>query len=299
MELYTIGVDIGGTTVATGLVNESGKVLKKVEIPSIPENREEMFQQVIKSINKLLSEIDTTTKSAIKGIGIGVPGKVDVDNGVAVFQNNLPWENFPLVKRLKEEYKNFTVVLDNDVYMATYAEHKMNNIKLDDTFVYFTISTGVSCAIIDKNEFIRGNGFAGEVGFLPSRMVEGEIQRLEKTTGGPTIANYGREITGSYNLETKDVFEDFYKGEEYAQKIIYMLAKEIAFAVYSIVCIIDPHSLIFGGSVILRNPALLTLIKEELNKLLVEEQKHILNNMNISQLDNNQGIIGAALKVFT
>lgn len=293
---YSIGVDIGGTTIATGLVNENGEVLHKVEVPSVSNSREGMFEQVVLSIETLHSSLKEAERKKIKGVGVGVPGKVDIEKGIAIFQNNLSWDNFPITDRLKKLYPNYPIEMDNDVYMATFAEHQMNQIRADETFVYLTISTGIACAIIDKNTFLRGNGFAGEVGFLPTLCLNGAIDRLEQIASGPAIAKQSRELTGQSGINTKAVFRDFSRGERYADTIIKNAACEIAQGLYAIICVVDPHQIVLGGSVILRNPPFLELIKEELKSIVIEEQSHILERLTISRLENNQGIIGAGLK---
>src|SRR5699024_3821382 len=103
----------------------------------------------------------------IAGIGAGVPGKVDVSHGIAVFQNNSPCPTFPMKDRLQEEFPVERTTIDNDVYMATYAECKQANMDFEEMFTYVTIITGISCAMIQKGEFLRGAGFAGELGLVP------------------------------------------------------------------------------------------------------------------------------------
>ena len=80
-----IGIDIGGTKIAAGIVTEKGELLKRTEVKSDPSDREKMFTRVVDAIELLLKD-STFSITDVTGIGVGVPGKVDRENGVAVFQ---------------------------------------------------------------------------------------------------------------------------------------------------------------------------------------------------------------------
>ena len=100
LSMLSLGVDIGGTKIAAGIINEQGYCIERIELPSISDNSEKMFLQVKNSISMILKK-GNYKLAELAGIGIGVPGKVEPQNGVAIYQNNFPWINFPLVERLK------------------------------------------------------------------------------------------------------------------------------------------------------------------------------------------------------
>jgi glucokinase len=234
-----------------------------------------------------------------EGIGVGVPGKVDRKQGIAVFQNNLPWAQFPLSARLREQFGLQRIMIDNDVYMAAFAEWRAAGAKKDETFVYVTISTGISCSIIHNGSFFRGAGFAGELGLIPIfSNADKKLERLEKVSAGPAIEKFARKELQAANLSTKDVFERFQDGVHEYQPIIDEVTDNWVQALYSISCLLDPHKVVFGGSVIANNPFLLDIIKEKLKIYLIPEQQHLLNHMSISHLKQNNGIVGAGLRVF-
>lgn len=282
-----LGIDIGGTKIAAGIVSESGELLHRVAVESDPANRESMFKQVVIAAEQAL---EGTSFSDFIGIGVGVPGKVDRENGIAIFQNNLPWQQFPLTARLQEHFGIKSITLDNDVYMAAFAEWKTGQGKTNETFVYVTISTGIACSIIHHGDFIRGAGFAGELGLIPVLSNMGN-ERLETISAGPGI----QKIAG---IPTKDVFSGYINGSEEFQSIIGEMANHLAQGLYSISSLLDPHRMVFGGSVIVNNPFLLDLIKEKLKIYQLPEQQHLLDMMNISTLAHNNGVIGAGLRVF-
>ncbi|MEH7376336.1 ROK family protein [Neobacillus drentensis] len=282
-----IGIDIGGTKIAAGVISEMGELLQRSEVRSDPSDRENMFKQVVTAVKQVL---EGTSVSEIEGIGVGVPGKVDRENGIAVFQNNLPWQQFPLGARLQEQFGAKPITIDNDVYMAAFAEWKAAQGKTNETFVYVTISTGIACSIIHNGSFFRGAGFAGELGLIPVLSKEGN-DRLEKIAAGPGI----QKIAG---IPTKDVFTGYLNGSQEYQSIIDEVTSHLAQGLYSISSLIDPHKMVFGGSVIVNNPFLLELIKEKLKIYQLPDQQHLLDQMSISTLAQNNGVVGAGLRVF-
>lgn len=292
---YTIGVDIGGTKIASAIIDKDSNILCRAEVPSHASEKESMFKQVATSIESILEESNLKI-SDIKGMGVGVPGKVDRNSGTAIFQNNLPWRNFPIAQRLKDYFSIENVTIDNDVYMAAFAEWNMHGAVHDETFVYFTVSTGISCSIIHQGEFLRGAGFAGEIGLLPVTALsfQNGLERLEQAASGPAI----QQIMNDDNISTKDILELYKHNDIDAQIIVSGMADAIAHGCYAISCLVDPHKIVFGGGVINHHPYLLDLIRKMLEKYLTIEQKQTLNRMHLSKLKGNSGVIGAGLSAF-
>lgn len=292
---YAIGLDIGGTKVAAALMNEKHEILFRSEVPSNATDKEAMFSQVVKSVENVL-EAAQVNLNEILGIGVGVPGKVDRENGIAVFQNNLPWANFPIAERLKDQFQVEKVIVDNDVYMATFAEWVNHGADPEATFVYYTISTGISAAIISNSKFVMGNGFAGEAGLLPIQTGENleEFTTIEKVASGPAIVK-------AYNdgaMTTQALLEGYKAGEENVKEVVTKMIKAIALGTYSISTLLDPHAIVFGGGVMNHQAFLLDEIKEELKQYLIPEQAHTLENLFLSKSKGDAGIIGAGMRVF-
>ncbi|MDR7239797.1 ROK family protein [Neobacillus drentensis] len=291
-----IGIDIGGTKIAVGIISDSGELLERAEVKSDSSDREKMFDRVVEAVDQVLEKSSLSIVD-IEGIGVGVPGKVDREKGIAVFQSNLPWQQFPITARLQERFGTERITIDNDVYMAAYAEWIAAQVKRAETFVYVTISTGISCSIIHKSLFFRGAGFAGELGLIPV-LSEGVNERLEKIAAGPGIQKLAEKGLKVDTLSTKDVFTGYLNGVREYQPIIEKMTEHLAQGLYTISCLLDPHRMVFGGSVIVNNPFLLALIKEKLKIYQIPEQQHLLAQMSISTLAQNNGIIGAGLRVF-
>lgn len=295
---YSVGVDIGGTKIAAAIINEKGEVQTRHEISSMPNDREKMFEQVAACIEQVIRNAGLDYAD-IHGLGVGLPGKVDRQQGVAVFQNNIAWTDFPIVERLKSRFPIDRIVIDNDVYMAAYGEWNCSTPKAAETFVYATVSTGISCATIHQGAFVRGGGFAGEIGLLPARTPSSwkqERATLEQVAAGPAIERYAQEILQNPELDSKEFFRQYADGNFEASVLLEEIADSLARAFYSIVCLLDPQKIVVGGGVINHQPQLLELIKDALAKYVTPEQAHIVAAIHTSTLKGNSGVVGAALK---
>lgn len=294
---YSIGVDIGGTKVASAIINQKSEILFRSEVDSNTSDSNSMFKQVITSIEEVIKKSKLTIND-ITGMGVGVPGKVDCQHGVAVYQNNLPWRGFPITNKLKNYFSIENITIDNDVYMAAFAEWKLANIDRQDTFVYLTISTGISCSIIHNGSFIRGNGFAGEIGLLPviAKSSPNGVAGMEQSVSGTAIQKLAEKKFNKKGLSIADFFQAYNDNHPVAHSTMNEITKSLAHGVYSIVCLLDPHSIVFGGGVITKNPFLLDLIKNEIKTFSYPEQTDVLDKLNLCNLKENSGIVGAGLK---
>lgn len=92
MEYYA-GIDLGGTNIKCGIVDETGTVIK---YESIPTNREKGFSNVVSTMAELVKNLSNAVSVCVKAVGVGAPGTIDGENGIVVYSNNLAWENVPL-----------------------------------------------------------------------------------------------------------------------------------------------------------------------------------------------------------
>lgn len=291
----TLGVDIGGTKIAAGLVDANGNVDYRYEIPSPNDCEEKLFHAVISTIEHVLEESGLHTND-LEGIGIGVPGKVDEDRGIAIYQNNLPWINFPVADMIRERLNVDRITVANDVVMATHAEWKAQQTKEEDTFVYVTVSTGIACSIIHQGTFLRGAGFSGEIGLLPSIYSE---ERIEEVASGPAIADHVMQMKKEeepYELTTAEVFTQYNEGSKLEREVVEQALEEIAGGLYAVVCLLDPHSIVIGGGVVNHNPSVIDVLKNMLKQYLTNEQSDVLDRITPSVYKGDAGLVGAALK---
>lgn len=288
-----IGIDIGGTKIAAGIINERGELEVSLEVPSVPEDSEGLFTAVVSLIDKLLklSMVEQRNLS----LGIGIPGLVDTKQGLAVFQNNLNWRNFPIVERLRSIFPEISViVIDNDVYQAAFAEWYSLKLSKKDSLVFFTVSTGISSPILVAGKGLKGQGFAGEIGLIPV-CFQGKMMRLEEAAAGPAIAKAGQVAYNNPDMTTAEVFSRYNKAEQLASDIVNDVVDALAQGVYALISLVNPSKIVFGGSVMMKNPQLVEQVKEKLEEKMIPIQRESLTCLVLSQYENNAGLIGAGL----
>lgn len=263
---YILTADIGGTKLATALFDEAGTLVERHEIRSENEDGEKLYLSLVESFEKLCKHQEVSL-SEIAGVSLGIPGIVDVDAGIAIFQNNLPWRDFPLKERLLELFTNAEIIVDNDVYMATWGEFAARGFT-NETFVYLTLSTGISCCTISEGRFLRGAGMAGEVGFT---VVEEDGATLEKTVSGNSLERLGRITFNDPQLTLKEIMDFYYKEDERAISIVDKAVNAIANELYHILLFVDPSCIVLGGGIFNKHPALVEAVRKKFGKLLVHE----------------------------
>lgn len=296
----TIAIDLGGTKLAAAIVDEQGNIHLRKEISTECTEREKLYHSMADLIRYLMNEYKATEKD-FAGIGIGVPGLVDEKRGIAVFQNNLPWKNYPLRERLLQEFSFNSIIINNDVSMATIAEWEKNVNSKKETLVYMTISTGIACKIMYNGQILPGAGFTGEVGMLPISFPQSnKITDLENIASGPAIsrrANDRIDLKERDNLSTKDVFQLADEGHEICIEVINDSLEAIAYTIYSIICMNDPHHIVLGGGVINNNPEQITVIQQKVDKLGRYGRRNISNRIKPSFYQQDAGLIGAAFSI--
>jgi glucokinase len=167
MKKYTIGVDIGGTKIAAGLVDVSGKLLERTVVPTMSgEGYKISLTQVYRAIEDIL-RVSALKKRSIFGIGVCAPGPLDPIKGIVHNPPNLKgWKNVPLRSLLEKRFKT-SVKVENDANAAGIAELKWGAAKGYRHALYVTVSTGIGTAIIINGEIYHGkNGMAGEGGHV-------------------------------------------------------------------------------------------------------------------------------------
>lgn len=164
--MIAIGVDVGGTSIKGAAIDDTGKVY---EIFSMPMDNKIHGKTVMNSLSKMINEYikkhDLTGK--IAGIGVGVPGVIDTDNGIVSYSANLPlWENLPM-KKLLEESTGLPVRITNDANAAAYGEAKLGAGKDYPTTIMITLGTGVGGGVVLNGELYEGNqGKGTELGHI-------------------------------------------------------------------------------------------------------------------------------------
>lgn len=248
---FYIGVDLGGTNVRACKIDEDGNIIEQYDQESygLVGPKEKIRDAVFSCIDKI-HDIDKT-----KGIGIAVPGPVDVYKKQMTMSSNLVgFKDYNLVSLLEERY-HLPVFIDNDANMAGLAEAVLGAGKDEDIVYYITHSTGIGGALIVGKKLISGQkGFAGEIGNIVVKDgCKKEVDTLnagsvESEASGRALTRKARELLGA-NATSKDLFDEYKKGNIDAISIINEMAYEMGRLLATIGQVVDPHVFVLGGGV--------------------------------------------------
>lgn len=191
-----VGVDIGGTKIAAGLVDANGEIHSQLRVPMVSNaSAEEGLKSVFSAIDQILA----TASGPIKGIGICAPGPLDPATGVILNPPNVPcWRNFPLAESVRKAH-SVPVKVDNDANAAALAETRWGAARGYKHVFYATIGTGIGTGIVFDGKIYHGRtGSAGEGGHV-SIDHRGPVCRcgkpgcIEILASGTALANRARE----------------------------------------------------------------------------------------------------------
>ncbi len=300
------GIDIGGTKIALALETLAGERVAARRLPTTVElGPERILENVARSIEEMLAE----TGTKLTAIGIGCPGPIDIERGLALSPTNLPeWIDFPLVETIKKRFCVPTV-LDNDANAAALGEYFYGAGRGFRDMLYVTISTGIGGAIICEGNIHHGVGAsAGEVGHTIVKpdgrlCLCGTKGCLETIASGLSIARRMRETLAASNGKTTEdldritaetVVEAVKKADETAQKIWDETIKFLAVGIGNAITLIAPEAVIIGGGVSEAGELLLKPLRCEIGKnvtMLPIEKVEILK----ASLGSESGVCGALI----
>jgi glucokinase len=289
---YLIGIDIGGTNLRAAVVSKEGDIIEVFKVENeVSKGATYNLDKLVNHIKKEWSKYDT------EKVGVGVPGPVDIKNGIILSPVNLRgWGNFNIKEYLSEQL-NLPVKVNNDANVAGLAESLVGSAKECESVFYITVSTGVGGALILDKKIINGaHSQAGEI----YNMIINEDKfshvglnkgGLEGQCSGVNIARIASEIYGK-PLTTKEVFDLYKSNDENAVKVIEKWIDNISIGIANIISVIDPEAIVIGGAVLIYNTHLLTKIVECVKKK-VEDAAMV--DIRIAQIGDNAGLIGAAM----
>lgn len=266
-ERLAVGVDIGGTKVAAGLVNCQGEILKRVRTPmAATGDAKAGLDAALAAIQQVLQG---TSPEQARGIGICSPGPLDPKRGIVINPPNVPcWRNFPLAEEVRKVYR-VPVKLDNDANAAALAEvlwgaaHGYRNV------FYATIGTGIGSGIVLDGKIFHGRtGAAAEAGHMgvdPHGPVCGCGKHgcIEALASGPGIARRARQKVASHpeslllkmaagdaHAVTGEMVHQAWKaGDPVAREVIDETVDILAYWLGNIVDLLEPEVIVMGGGV--------------------------------------------------
>ena len=300
-----IGVDVGGTSIKTGVVNDKGDIIAKAAVPT-PRNDNAAFCRAMLKCVKDAMNAAALKPSDIEAIGVGSPGMVDRENGILRKANNIGFLNVPVSKYFQENLADVSVLVENDANCAALGEfYKTNNLR---NFIYITLGTGVGGGIIINGSLFTGSdGVAGELGHMVTHAGgrqcccgrKGCWETYASVTGLiKTTCEHRNEIKGispDEKITGRTVFDLAKKGDEDARRVRDMWIEEVAIGIVDIINIFRPDEILIGGAISKEGDTLLLPIIDFVNKNAFGSGELSMPRIAISRVGEDAGIIGAAM----
>lgn len=290
-----IGIDLGGSHIAVGLVDERNMIISEREYNWTREDKEDFKKTVEKYCKKLIKEIMHENKiEHLEKIGIGYPSK-NILNGV-IYINNTP---FNLSGALKDEFK-VPVYLKNDVKCSAICEKNIGNLKKYDNCLFMTLGTGIGGAYFYRNELVIPNKYQGfEIGHMIIE-VDGKKCRCGKKGCFEEYASmraFRKEIEELFSIEgltsykMSEIIESKEKQEEVSE-IIDKYLEYLSIGISNLINIFEPDAICIGGSFAYYKPIFMDKLKEKVQSRF---ESRDIPDLLVAKYANDAGIIGAAM----
>jgi glucokinase len=303
----TIGVDVGGTKIAAGVVDENGEILARTRVPT-PADPQWAVGAIADAIRELREQHEITA------VGVGAPGYIDRDRSTVIMAPNIDWENEPLKARI-EDLVHLPTVIENDANAAAWGEFRFGAAVRHNDMIMITVGTGIGGGIVLDGRMYRGSfGVAGEIGHL--NMVPdgipcgcGSKGCWEQYASGRALRRYGRERAGSEPVLGKrllelnegiadtitgsQITEAAEQGDPLALEVYDELADWLGRGMADLASLFDPAVFVLGGGVSESGSLLLDPVAKAFEKHLIGGVHRPRAEVVLASLGSAAGISGA------
>ncbi len=313
--MYKIGVDLGGTNIAVGVINSENKIIGiSKRKTNLPRPAEEIFDDINLCIADAIEDAGITAQE-VSNIGIGTPGSVDHETGVILYANNLDFHNVPAEKYINAKFPNIKVYIENDANCAALGEALAGCGMGKKSFIAVTLGTGVGGGIVLDGKLLVGcNDAGGEIGHMIINLDGepcncGRIGCWERYASATALVNQTKKAM----LENKDskmwelcdgdienvggrtAFDGMRLGDESATEVCKAYIKYIAIGTVNLINIFQPELICFGGGICNEGETLLEPLRKHISVCRYSKQQSKQTEICRATLGNDAGIIGAAL----
>ncbi len=310
--MYYIGIDLGGTNISAGIVDENGNILVKKETPTMNgRTAEDILDDMAELAKALIKELQIEV-SDIESIGIGMPGTMDKQKGISIYANNLNFRNVNVIDEMRKRI-DLPCYIENDANCAAIGENVCGIAYGSKNLIYITIGTGVGAGIIINGKVFDGSfGGGGEAGHMVI-VAEGEECTCgrkgcwEAYASASALRREGRIAAAKYPnskiydlvdgniklIDAKTVFDAYDLGDEIALKIIDKYIKYLAIGLVNLVNIFQPEAIIIGGGVCAQGDKVIEPLIKILNERVYGGE--LKTKICVATLGNDAGVVGAAM----
>jgi len=309
---YYVGIDLGGTNIVAGVVDEEYNIIAKASTKTnCPRPEKEIADDMARMAIEAVKNAKLTMDQ-IEWIGVGTPGIANSETGIIEYSNNLGFKNTPMVKYIQETIDK-PVFIENDANAAAYGEFVAGAAKGAKNAVCITLGTGGGGGIIIDGRIYSGSNFAGaEIGHTVIEVDgaqcscgrKGCFEAYSSATGlirmtKEAIAEHPDCIMAQSEKEKGKVtartsFDCMRAGDKYAKAVVDKYIKYLAAGITNTINIFQPDILCIGGGVCNEGDPLLLPMKELVAKEVYTRNSEKNTEIVIAKLGNDAGIIGAA-----
>ena len=311
---YYLGIDLGGTNIAAGVVNENYEIIAQC---SIKTNGSRPAEEVVDDMAQVAR--DTAAKAGItldevEWVGIGPPGTANKATGVIEYSNNIGWYDVPLVQMMEDRLKK-KVYIENDANAAAYGEYVAGSAKDAESFIMVTLGTGVGGGIVINNEIYSGSNYAGaELGHSvivvdgrpctcerkgcleayasATGLIKTTREHMEKNKDSIMWEMVGGDLS---KISGRTSFDAMRKGDAAGKAVVDEYIKYLACGVTNIINTFQPDLLAMGGGISHEGDYLMKPLKEIVAREVYSRNSAKNTEIVAASLGNAAGIIGAAL----
>ena len=309
-----LGIDVGGTNIAVGVVNENKEIIAKASNKSpVPCTMDEFCDTMALTAKQAMEKAGITLED-IPWVGIGCPGTVNRGTGIIEFTNNLHFSNWPLVEMMKERMGGKDVIIENDANAAAYGEYKAGALKGAQNAVAITLGTGIGSGIIIDGKIYAGNNYAaGEMGH--NVIVKDGIQCTcgrkgcwERYASASALTRETKAAMQAHkesimwkmtpdidHVNAKLSFDAAAKGDAVAKAVVDSWIEYVGVGIANVINTFEPEIICIGGGVSNQGETLLAPVRAYAEN----ETKNITTGkfpkIVACTLHNDAGVIGAAV----
>jgi glucokinase len=304
---YALGVDIGGTKTAFGVVTEDGKIIYHSEIPTKNYPTPEAL------VSEIKKQLDENHEGEFLGIGIGAPNG-NSKTGQIEFAPNLSWKGIIPICEIFESIIGARSILINDANAAAVGEKMFGAAKDLENFVSITLGTGLGSGVIVEGQLVEGeHGFAGEYGHI--RVVQegrlcgcgrkGCLETYASSTGVVRTFNEWEDnipqdsiLRTIENPDAEYIFDCWQKGDEFAEKIVDFTANILGQALADFACFSDPQAYVLFGGIAQSGQGFIDKIKIAMEIHMIQVLQNKIEIRLSALHDENAAILGSAATAF-
>ncbi len=311
---YYAGVDLGGTNIAVGIVNEKYEIVGRGSLKTnMPRPAEDIAEDIGKAVELAAKDAGITVEDC-EWVGIGTPGTVDKDKGVVEYANNLQFYDVPLAEMVRRHIDK-PIYLENDANAAAYGEALAGAGRGVKDLIMLTLGTGVGGGIIIDGRIYGGfSNMGAELGHMGivyggRRCTCGREGCIEAYCSATGLINITREHMEKHpeslmwelaggrleNVSGRTAFDGMRRGDATAQAVVDEYIEYFTYAVANYLNIFQPNVLVVGGGVGREGETLLAPVREAVKAQTYVKKDENRTRILPAQLGNDAGIIGAAM----